>query len=76
MATLLYRLGRYSFRNRRTVLLAWLGVLVAALAGMVLLQKPTTASFSIPGTPAQQTIDLLAERFPQARAQSAGHRRR
>nr|WP_221377499.1 MMPL family transporter [Actinoplanes polyasparticus] len=72
MATLLYRLGRYSFRNRRTVLLAWLGVLVAALAGMVLLQRPTTDSFSIPGTPAQQTIDLLAERFPQARAQTAG----
>jgi len=39
---------------------------------MVLLQKPTTDSFSIPGTPAQQTIDLLAERFPQARAQTAG----
>ncbi|MCO8269644.1 MMPL family transporter [Actinoplanes sp. TRM 88003] len=72
MATFLYRLGRYAFRNRRTVLLAWLGVLVAALAGMVVLQKPTTASFSIPGTPAQQTIDLLAERFPQARAQTAG----
>jgi putative drug exporter of the RND superfamily len=71
MATFLYRLGRFSFRRRWTVLLAWVAVLVAAVAGMALLQKPTTTSFSIPGTPAQQTIDLLAERFPQAVGQTS-----
>ncbi|MBB4691781.1 MMPL family transporter [Paractinoplanes abujensis] len=65
MATFLYRVGRFCFRRRWAVLLAWAGVLVAAMTSMVLLQKPTTASFSIPGTPAQQTIDLLRERFPQ-----------
>jgi RND superfamily putative drug exporter len=66
MATFLYRLGRFSFRRRWVVAGAWLAVLIAAVAGMALLQKPTTAGFSIPGTPAQRTIDLLAERFPQA----------
>ncbi|WP_250037600.1 MMPL family transporter [Paractinoplanes maris] len=72
MATFLYRLGRFSSRRRWTVLLAWTAVLVAAVTGMAVLQKPTTAGFSIPGTPAQQTIDLLAARFPQAGAQSSG----
>src|SRR5690349_1986970 len=74
MATFLYRLGRFSFRRRWTVALAWLAVLIAAVAGMALLQKPTSSSFSIPGTPAQQTIDLLTERFPQAAGQTASAR--
>ncbi|MBU2665542.1 MMPL family transporter [Actinoplanes bogorensis] len=74
MATFLYRLGRFSFRRRWTVALAWLAVLMAVAGGMVLLQKPTTSSFSIPGTPAQQTIDLLTERFPQAAGNTASAR--
>ncbi|MBL7257853.1 MMPL family transporter [Paractinoplanes lichenicola] len=74
MATFLYRLGRFSFRRRWTVLLAWVALLIAAVAGMALLSKPTTASFSIPGTPAQQAIDLLGERFPQAAGQTAAAR--
>ncbi|GAB2571886.1 membrane protein [Paractinoplanes abujensis] len=74
MATFLYRLGRFSFRRRWTVALAWVAVLIAAVAGMALLQKPTTAAFSIPGTPAQQTIDLLSERFPQAAGTTASAR--
>ncbi|MBM2616142.1 MMPL family transporter [Actinoplanes sp. LDG1-06] len=68
MATFLYRLGRASFQRRWAVLLIWAGVLVAALTGMVVLQQPTSATFSIPGTPAQQTMDLLQERFPRAGA--------
>ncbi|MBL7257812.1 MMPL family transporter [Paractinoplanes lichenicola] len=72
MATFLYRVGRFCFGHRWAVLGAWAGVLVAALAGMALLQKPTSDAFSIPGTPAQQAIDLLAERFPQAGAQASG----
>ncbi|MBM2616182.1 MMPL family transporter [Actinoplanes sp. LDG1-06] len=74
MATFLYRLGRFSFRRRFTVALAWVALLIATVAGMALLQKPTTASFSIPGTPAQQTIDLLTERFPQAAGNTASAR--
>jgi putative drug exporter of the RND superfamily len=74
MATFLYRLGRFSFRHRWAVAGAWLAVLVAAVAGMALLQKPTTAGFSIPGTPAQKTIDLLTQRFPQAAGNTASAR--
>ncbi|MFE0591688.1 MMPL family transporter [Micromonospora echinospora] len=73
MATLLYRLGRFSFRHRWPVTLAWLVVLAAALVGMAALTKPASPTLSIPGTPAQEAIDLLDERFPQAAgAASAG----
>lgn len=70
MATLLYRLGRFSFRRRWVVALAWLVVLVAAVGGMATLQKPYSSTLTIPGIPAMQTADLLAERFPQAGAQA------
>ncbi|GII22423.1 MMPL family transporter [Planosporangium mesophilum] len=71
MASLLYRLGRFAFRRRWLVTLAWLAVLAATLVGAATLSKPTSGAFSIPGTPAQQAIDLLRERFPQASAGGA-----
>ena len=71
MASFLYRLGRFAFRRRWLVTAGWLAVLAAALIGAMTLSSPTQASFSIPGTPAQKAIDLLAERFPQASADGA-----
>jgi len=71
MASFLYRLGRFAYRRRWLVTAAWLAVLTAALVGAVTLSGPTQDSFSIPGTPAQQAVDLLAERFPQASADGA-----
>ncbi|MDE0802598.1 MAG: MMPL family transporter [Acidimicrobiales bacterium] len=64
MATLLYRLGHFSVRNRKKVLGAWLigllllGVIAQAAGG------ETSTEFSIPGTESQEAIDLLQERFP------------
>lgn len=71
MATLLYRIGRFSFRRRWAMTLAWLAVMVAAGVGMATLSTPAASTFSIPGTPAQEAIDLLAERFPQGPAGGA-----
>jgi RND superfamily putative drug exporter len=71
MASFLYRLGRFAFRRRWLMTAAWLAVLAAALIGALTLSGPTRDSFSIPGTPAQRAVDLLAERFPQASADSA-----
>jgi putative drug exporter of the RND superfamily len=71
MASLLYRLGRFAFRRRWSVTAAWLAVLAAALLGALTLSGPTQESVSIPGTPAQKAIDLLADRFPQASADGA-----
>jgi len=71
MASFLYRLGRFAFRRRWLVTAAWLAVLTATLVGALTLSGPTQDSFSIPGTPAQKAVDLLAERFPQASADGA-----
>jgi putative drug exporter of the RND superfamily len=68
MATLLYRLGRFSFRRRAVVALAWLAVLITLIVGMGVLQKPYASTLTIPGVPAIQATDLLAERFPEAKA--------
>ncbi len=63
MATVLYRLGRFSHRARRLVVPAWLLVVVALGAASATLSGPTASSFSIPGTESQEAQDLLAERF-------------
>jgi len=71
MASFLYRLGRFAFRRRWLVAGMWVAVLMAALAGAATLSGPTSDAFRIPGTPSQQAIDLLQERFPQASADGA-----
>jgi putative drug exporter of the RND superfamily len=66
MATLLYRLGRASFRRRKLVVILWL-VLLAALGGAALAFKGTTSSnFTMPGTESQRAIDSLQQEFPEA----------
>jgi len=71
MSTFLYRLGRFSFRRRRLVALLWVALLAATVVGAATLSRPTSDAFRIPGTPSQQAIDLLQERFPQASADGA-----
>jgi hypothetical protein len=61
----LYRLGRFAFRNRWLMLGVWLLLLLAAGVAAQTLAGQTTSSFSIPGTPAQEAADLMAERAPQ-----------
>ncbi|MFI5932330.1 MMPL family transporter [Actinoplanes sp. NPDC051494] len=66
MATLLYRLGRASFRRRRAVVALWL-VLLAALGGAaVAFMGPTSSDFTMPGTESQRAIDALKTEFPEA----------
>ncbi|MEV0713680.1 MMPL family transporter [Asanoa sp. NPDC050611] len=65
MATLLYRLGRASFRRRRLVVVLWL-VLLAGLGGAALAFKgPTSSNFTMPGTESQRAIDSLKQEFPE-----------
>ncbi|MDY7103994.1 MAG: MMPL family transporter [Actinomycetota bacterium] len=74
MAPLLYRLGRFSFRRRGLVSLAWLVALVAMIAGAATLSGPTSDAFSIPGTQSQKALDLLEERMPAAGVGNASAR--
>ncbi|WP_433710174.1 MMPL family transporter [Nocardia sp. CA-084685] len=71
MAKFLYRLGRFAFEKRRVVLLLWLGVMAAVVAGAVNAPTPPPDSFSIPGTESQQAFDLLGERFPGTKSDGA-----
>ncbi len=64
MATYLYRLGKFAYRRKGTVLSIWLTLLVLFGVGAATLAGPTNDSVTIPGTPAQQAQDLMAERFP------------
>jgi putative drug exporter of the RND superfamily len=71
VATLLYRLGRFSFRRHWLVALVWLGLLAVVGVGAATLSGPTSDAFSIPGTESQRAFDLLDDRFPQASADGA-----
>jgi RND superfamily putative drug exporter len=66
MASLLYRLGRFSFRRRGLIAAGWL-VLLALLGTLALVfQGPTTDKFTMPGTESQRALTALKEEFPEA----------
>ncbi|MEF2977190.1 MMPL family transporter [Subtercola sp. YIM 133946] len=71
MATLLYRIGRFSYRHSWQIVVAWFLVLVAILGGGVALGGSTVNTFSIPGTESQQALDKLSAVFPAAAGASA-----
>lgn len=66
MAKWLYEMAQGVTRNRRGVVLAWLGILVVVgVLGTTMRGEPTT-EFTIPGIESQQANDLLAAEFPAA----------
>ena len=71
MTRLLYRLGRFSVRRRRLVVLAW----VVAAAGVLVLSQTAggefSDDFSIPSLESQKALDLLEDDFPTAAGTSA-----
>ncbi|MCU1593466.1 MAG: drug exporter of the superfamily, partial [Frankiales bacterium] len=66
MASRLYALGRFSYRHRRLVALAWLAVLVGLGVSAATLKGAYSTQFSVPGTESQRAIDTLQTRFPEA----------
>lgn len=71
MATLLYRLGRFSFRRPWRVIATWLVLLVAIVGGGIALGGQSQESFAIPGTESQQALDRLEAVFPEVAGASA-----
>jgi len=64
VATLLYRIGRFSFRRAWTVIAIWLILLAGIVGGSVALGGQTEESFAIPGTESQDALDRLSAVFP------------
>ncbi|MDD9349494.1 hypothetical protein, partial [Mumia sp.] len=64
MSWYLYRLGRWAFRHRKSVLVAWLAVLLLAGTGAATLSGKTSDNFSMPGLESVQAFDLMKERNP------------
>ena len=65
MATLLYRLGRFSFRRAWIIIGIWIALLVVVLGGGLALGGQSQESFAIPGTESQEALDRLTAVFPQ-----------
>ncbi|MBA8816418.1 RND superfamily putative drug exporter [Microbacterium halimionae] len=73
MSSLLYRLGRFSAKYRWWVIAVWLVIVVAA-GGIATARGGASnleASYAIPGTPAQEALDVLGQRFPELSGASA-----
>jgi RND superfamily putative drug exporter len=66
MATVLYRLGRASFRHRWLVLIIWVVVLGGLGGAAATLRGATFSDFTMPGTESQRAIDALKSQFPEA----------
>jgi RND superfamily putative drug exporter len=71
LSTLLYALGRWSYRHPWRVVIAWLLLLGIAGGSAAVFMKGTDNAFSIPGTEAQAGIEQLSRSFPQASGTSA-----
>lgn len=64
MATLLYRLGRFSARRPWRVIAGWIVLLAVAGSAFLLSGGGLASGFSIPGTPTAKINDQLAEELP------------
>jgi RND superfamily putative drug exporter len=63
VATLLYRLGRISYRRRWRVLLLTVAALGLLGVGAATLSGPTTNAFNIPGTESTRALAVLKEKM-------------
>ena len=64
-------LGRFSVRRRGFVVIAWLLVAVAVIAGSRTSGGAFSDNLAVPGSPSQQATELLEQRFPAAAGGSA-----
>ncbi|RUS50208.1 hypothetical protein QI30_19480, partial [Kurthia sp. 3B1D] len=65
MAKLLYKLGLFSTRHPKSIIAGLLAILIAVGVMAVVLGPQLKDDMTIPGTPAQDTIDMLKEEFPE-----------
>jgi putative drug exporter of the RND superfamily len=66
----LYRIGLFSARHRYVVVVIWLGLLIGATIGSRALGGVYADNFGLPGTSAQEGLNLLHAHRPSAGGQS------
>ncbi|MGO4784712.1 MMPL family transporter [Cryobacterium sp. W22_MBD10_FK3] len=66
MASLLYRLGRFSAHRAWLIIVAWVVIFGLAGGAFALFGGTLTSAVSIPGTATQKVSDELTEKFPAA----------
>ncbi len=66
MSSVLFRIGGWCFRHRWRVISTWALLIVALVSLAVAFKQPVSTSVTIPGTEAQQALDLLNQQFPGA----------
>jgi RND superfamily putative drug exporter len=71
VSTLLYSLGRWSYRHPWRVLFSWLLILLVSGGAALGLGKGFDNSFAIPGTEAQEGLEQLERTFPQVSGTAA-----
>lgn len=65
MAKLLYKLGFWATNHAKAVLFSAIALLLGAGVAVLVLWFDFDDDMSIPGTPAQNTIEMLEEEFPE-----------
>ena len=71
MATLLYRLGKASYRRWGRVIVAWVVALLAVLGAGLTIGGQTEEAFDIPGSESQEAFERLEAVFPSFAGASA-----
>ncbi|WP_026817911.1 MMPL family transporter [Arthrobacter castelli] len=66
MASLLYRLGKFCYRNARWVITAWVVAVLAVGGAAAAFSGTLSNSFSIPGTESQRVLNQLEDEMPEA----------
>ncbi|WP_026919364.1 MMPL family transporter [Gordonia shandongensis] len=69
MSSILFRLGRFSFRHKWWVLVAWVAAVAIALGGVWLLNPKFAQDFDLPGTDGGVAMEQIQENFPAATKQ-------
>jgi RND superfamily putative drug exporter len=71
MGSRLDRLGRWCARRHRYVIVAWLVLVIGAIAANAVAGGDESNTFTLPGTESQEASDVLEEKFPSASGTSA-----
>ncbi|MBM7369033.1 MMPL family transporter [Gordonia hydrophobica] len=69
MSSILYRVGRFSFRHKWWVLVGWLAALVVVAGSVSALQPKFSQDFDLPGTDGGIAMEQMQEYFPQLSSQ-------